>query len=245
VKAFRQYIRKNSTLVEIIISLFGIGMIVLGRNCCVVIADIGISILASAIIVFLTDLLSGNNDQQDARKWGLEGVYRTRGEMNASCDYYLKKTKSIDIIAFGLRSWRDSQEKAVERILRKGGTIRIITMKPGCESLNQREVDENQTRGQMSKDINDLIEWAQRLNGKSNKGKIEIRMHDHQPQNFLFLMNNRLFTGPYLFRKQSQQTVSFEYNNFGTAYEYYSDYFNELWNNKEFCESAFSSTASE
>ena len=241
-KALRKYIRKNATLVEIIIALVGLALIIVDQTTRGILADIGVSVLASAIIVFLTDVLMGTGDQGEARKWGLEGVYRTRGEMNKSCDYYLKKAKSIDIIAFGLRSWRDSQEKAIENILRSGGMIRIITMKPGCENLAQREADEDQIPGQMSNDIESLIAWAKRLNSRKYKGKIAIRYHTHQPQNFLFLMNNRLFTGPYLFHKQSHQTLSFEYNNFGTAYEYYSDYFNELWNNPEFCEDALTTS---
>ena len=155
--------------------------------------------------------------------------------MNNSCDAYLKSAKSIDIIAFGLRSFRDSQLKAVERILRKNGTIRIITMRPGCDNLVKRESDEHQPEGHISQEIKDLIEWVQKLNSKGHKGKIEIRFHDHQPQNFLFLMNNRMYTGPYVYHKESQQTLSFEYNNFGTAYEYYTNYFNELWNDPDFC----------
>ena len=231
----RRHIQKNATLVEIVIALIGLLLIILGGRIGDVLKDIGVSVLASAIIVFLTDFLRGAEDQENVRKWGLEGVYRTRGEMNTSCDSYLRKAKSIDIMAFGLRSFRDSQTKAVERILKNGGKVRIITMQPDCQNLRMREVDEKQPDGHISQEIRDLCEWAKRLNSKSYKGKIEIRCHDHQPQTFLFLMNNRVFTGPYVYEKASQQTISFEYNNFGSAYEHYSNYFNELWSDEEFC----------
>ena len=238
-ESIKRYIRKNSTLAEVVILLVGVILIFAGnRYRSTILISVGSSMVATAIVVFMTDVLLGVNDQEAVRTWGLEGVYRTRGEMNSSCDLYLRKASSIDIIAFGLRSFRDSQTKSVERILRNGGTVRIITMKPDCENLEKREIDENQPKGHISQEIRDLCVWAKKLNSKKYKGKIEIRYHDHQPQNFLFLMNNRIFTGPYVYKKDSQQTISFEYNNFGSAFEHYSNYFKELWNDEDFCSKA-------
>ena len=237
--AIKKYIRKNTTLVEFIILLIGVILVLAGKRFGYsTLSDIGVSIIAAAVMVFMTDVLVGSSEQDVIRKWGLEGVYRTRGEMNNSCDVYLRSAKSIDIIAFGLRSFRDSQRYNVERILKDGGKVRIITMTPGCENLKMREIDENQPEGHISHEIDDLRKWADELNATNFKGKIEIRYHTHQPQSFLFLMNNRMFTGPYVYKKDSQQTISFEYNNFGTAYEYYSNYFNELWNDASFCSEA-------
>ena len=232
-----KYIRKNSTLVEIIILLLGIIIVHFSKSN-MVITSIGSSMIASSIIVFMTDILIGKDDDDSVIQWGLESVYKTRGEMNSSCDEYLKKAKKIDIIAFGLKSWRDSQQVQIDRILQLGGSIRIITMKPGCDNLKARERDEFESYNGISHSIEQLIEWAKGMNDKGYKGKIEIRYHDHLPLDFLYIMDNRLFTGPYEYGKGSQQTLSFEYSNTCSAYEYYRSYFNELWNDESFCQNA-------
>jgi len=146
----------------------------------------------------------------------------------------LTKARKIDIIGFGLRSWRDSKSKEVEALLRKGCEIRILTMDPDSPSLKQRELDEKQEPGSIALTIVQLHEWADKLNAKSKKGKITIKYYDAQPLNFMFLMNTRLFIGPYEYGKGSQQTISYEFNNTGEAHKYYMEYFNGLWNDNEF-----------
>lgn len=233
-KNIKRYIRKNSTLSEVIIMLLGIVLVTCSRDS-TILTGIGASVIASAIVVFMTDVFIGNEENENVKRWGLEQVYCTRCGMNSSCDEYLLKAKRIDIIAFGLKSFRDTQQKQIERILDSGGNIRIITMKPQCANLKARERDELEAENSISHSIEQLIAWAMAENKKNHKGKIEIRCHDHLPLDFLFLMDNRMFAGPYVYGKSSQQTISFEYNNSGQAYEHYKNYFNELWNNKEFC----------
>ena len=109
----------------------------------------------------------------------------------------MKKAKRIDVIAFGLRSWRDSQSRAIEKLLKSGCEIRILTMNPNCENLRQRERDELQEAGSISHTIKQLADWAKKLNARSYPGKIEIRYYDAQPLNFMFLI---LKYNHYLFR---------------------------------------------
>ena len=237
---FKKYIRKNSTIAEMVILFTGIILILIGERLAFsVLLGVGSSIVASAVVVFMTDVFLGGDDREIVKQWGLESVYRTRGEMNSSCDVYLKKARFLNIIAFGLKSFRETQQKQVERILKNGGNIRIITMRPHCNNLKEREKDEMLPEDGISLSIEQLINWAKQLNDKHYKGKVELRWHEHQPVDFLFMMDNRLFCGPYEFGKDSQQSVSFEYNNSGIAYEYYRNYFNKLWNDKEFCSDVF------
>ena len=230
-------IRKNSTLAEIIILLVGIILTwCSGQN--QLLSGIGTSIVASAVIVFMTDVFIGTEENEALKQWGLETVYQTRGEMNRACDYYLPRAKTVCVIAFGLKSWRDSQQKQIEDLLGRGGIIRIITMKPESDNLRAREKDECTIENDISYRIKALLAWANEENRKGFKGRIEIRYHDRQPLDFLFLMDNRLFTGPYEYGKDSQQTISFEYNCHGAAYAYYRNYFEMLWNDKDFCTDA-------
>ena len=234
---FKKIVRKKSSLVEVIILLVGIVFVLCGFKSSVL-SGIGASIIASAIVVFMTDVFIGGEESDSARQWGLEAVYKTRGAMNGACDSYLEKAKNVSVIAFGLKSWRDSQQKQIERILDSGGIIRIITMEPGCANLMARETDEHSLENEISHSIEQLIEWGRKENAKGFRGRIEIKHHTHLPLDFMFLMDNRLFTGPYEYGKDSQQSLSFEYNTVGNAYEYYKNYFNELWGDNDFCKDA-------
>lgn len=234
-KWFVRQLRKPKTIVVFLVIALGFIMILLsgGRS---VLQGIGISLLASGIMSMMSMFFINDEDPiKTAKAWGLEHVYDTRGEMNAACDEYMAKAKSIKAIAFGFRSFRDSQEGTIISMLRKGGSVKLITMNPECEALKLRERDE---RSDISTSIKELIQWAKTINNMSLSGKIEIRYHDHLPTDFVFIMNNRAFTGPYEYAKLSQQTVSFEYSVTGSAYEYYEKYFERLWSNTDFCHDA-------
>lgn len=234
---FKRHLRKNSTLAEIIILLAGVVMVLAAAGHSIIIG-IGTSLIASAVVVFMTDTLTGRDEDTSVSNWGLAHVYDTRGEMNKSCDVYMAKAKSVDVIAFGLKSWRDSQQKEIENILKSGGRIRILTMDPKCETLKARERDEKVIEGEIGHQIENLITWANNETRRYYSGRIEVRIHDHLPSDFMFLMDNRLFTGPYEYGKGSQQTISFEYSSSGDAYKYYKGYFERLWNDRSFCKEA-------
>lgn len=227
--------RKPKTIMLLLIIAIGL-IFILWPGEHRVLQGIGISLLASGVMSIMSIFFINDEDcARTAKAWGLEHVYRTRGEMNSACDEYMQYAKSIKAIAFGFRSLRDSQEAKIIQILNKNGIVKLLTMKPGSEALTLREKDERQN---ISESINELIEWAKDINSKNLPGKIEIRYHDHLPSDFVFLMNNRLFAGPYEYGKDSQQTISFEYNVTGSAYEYYDKYFDRLWSDSSFCSNA-------
>ena len=237
----KHYLRQNLVAVNIIIMLIGVISIFFSvylptPNLQTIVMGIGTSLFSSGLIVFITSLFvdDSSDSMQILKQWGVEAVYKTRGEMNISCEKYTKKAKSIDIIAFGLRSWRDSKNREIESLLRNGCQIRILTMHPESENLTQREIDEKQETGSIAHTITQLKAWADKLNSRNYKGSIEIRYYDSQPLDFMFLMNNRFFWGPYEYGKSSQQTISYEFNTTGDGYKYYSEYFNDLWNDPDF-----------
>ncbi len=228
-------IRKNKSLALILIAVLGLFLSSRFRDSTIM-SGIGISLVSSSLMSLLLIFFIGDEDDYKAAKeWGLECVYKTRGAMNDSCDDYMSKARFIKAIAFGYKSLRDGQDARVNQMLKEGRSIKLITMKPDCPNLKEREKDEQQD---ISTSVKQLIEWAQRLNSCGYPGKIEIRYHDHLPSYFVFIMSNRLYTGPYEYKKQSQQTISFEYNTIGGAYDYYDEYFERLWNDPEFCEDA-------
>lgn len=230
----RQF-RKPKTIVILLILSLGFIMILLSGGHSIV-QGIGISLFASGIVSVVSIFFINDEDPiKTAKAWGLEHVYDTRGEMNASCDAYMARAKTLKAAGFGFRSLRDTKIGALLAILEKGGSVKIITMKPDCEALKLREGDERQ---QIQKSIEELIQWGKDTVRDHEKYDIQIRFHDHLPPDFMFIMNNRLFAGPYEYDKLSQQTISFEYSITGSAYEYYESYFDRLWNDEKFCSDA-------
>ena len=232
----QKQLRKHKSIVSIMLLCIGLLMILASKNN-QVISGVGISILASAITTLVTIFFIDDEDKfKEAKEWGLAHVYSTRGEMNKSSGAYIKTAKSIKTIAFGMKSWRDARTDDVKALLHRGGSIKILTMDPDCPNLKAKERDDNDNH--IGESIRDLVKWAKKLNSESVSGKIEVRMHDHLPLDFMFLMNNRLFTGPYEYGKSSQQIISFEYEISGDAYDFYESLFDHLWEDPEFCKDA-------
>ena len=150
-KWLKKLLRQNLVTVNIIIMLLGIVCIFVSvylstENRQSIVMGLGTSFLSSGVIVFITSLFidDSNERTQNLNEWGIEAVYKTRSEMNVSCGNYMSRAKKLDIIAFGLKSWRDSKKKTIEALLRKGCEIRILTMDPESMNLRQRELDEKQ-----------------------------------------------------------------------------------------------------
>lgn len=200
--------------------------------------SVGTSLIASSIVVFITSfyLLEQNRLKQIIEDWGLDGIYRTRAEMNPYSNEMLKmENKKIDIIAFGLKSFRDSQGDLLRSKVREGVKIRIITINPSSKFLAERERCEKEKKGQIKKTINDLIEFIGELKKiEKDKGQVEIRVYDSLPLDFYFGYKNQVFTGPYMYDMGSQQTISYSYKAKSYGFKYFSEYFEKLWNDSEF-----------
>ena len=83
--------------------------------------------------------------------------------MNDCCDSYLEEIEDcLDVIAFGLRSFRDSKTPLIERKVQRGLKIRMLTMYPDSQFLKQREKDEKVVDGHIRMSIIQLNEWINR-----------------------------------------------------------------------------------
>ena len=50
------------------------------------------------------------------------------------------------------------------------------------------------------------------------------------PLDFYCKIDDNLYVGPYLYGKESQQTISYRFSPNGKGFKYYSNYFETLWN---------------
>lgn len=193
--------------------------------------SVACSILASNIILFLTSeyMLKSQRRAEIIDRWGVESIYKTRAEMNQSSNLSLSMCKEeIEIVAFGLKSFREVQSDEIKRLLSKGISIKIIAPNPESELLKHVDNRENLVEGSTKKSIEDLTDWVANFKADSNKHNIKIRFYDSLPLDFYLKIDDKIFVGPYLKGLSSQQAISYEFTQ-GEGYNYWSKYFSKLW----------------
>jgi len=193
--------------------------------------SVACSILASNFIMYLTSefMLRSKRRADLIDKWGVEAIYRTRAEMNVSTNIALSKCKDeIEIIAFGLKSFREVQTEEILRLIRRKVSIKILTLNPESKVLELLDKREGLITGSTKKSIEDLAVWCKELNAKINKSYIELKFYDCLPLDFYFRIDDHVYIGPYLKGVSSQQTISYEFTT-GEGYMYWAKYFNTQW----------------
>lgn len=252
-KSIGYILKKNKILANICILLLGIIFIGVGvlnfasssevKN---IILNIGCSILSSSLVVLFTLVLLEDDGRDDRLvelydKWGIVNFFETRSEQNiATAEGFPTLKTQYDQIAFGLKSLRDAKGKKFEEKVRNGLKMRILTMNPNSLYLEERERIEGKQKGEIRQTILQLEKWIDKLKSISpNPNNIEIRYYDSLPLNYYCRQENDLFIGPYLYGKESQQTITYQFNNTGLGFKYYTEYFELLWNDKSFAKSSY------
>lgn len=205
--------------------------------------SIGCSLLASSIVIITQTYLQHEPVVSPLDEWKLETIYKARSEKSTDSDITLPKVKKhLDIVAFGLSSFRADHEKLILLLLKKGVNIRILTMNPTEDNpfLLQREREEDEVEGSIRKSILRLVEWANNLNSKvktrsyssnsrGHRGKIEIRGYNCMTLDFYWRQDDEVYVGPYWYKMPSQKTITFRFKK-GEAFYLYTRYFERLWN---------------
>lgn len=205
-----------------------------------ILVSIGCSLIAASLVSWLSSryIVRTNRVKDIVNKWGLEAIFKTRQKMNSSCDAVLSTMeKRLDIIAWGLKSFRDSQDHLIKQKVKKGLKIRIITPDPDSEYVLQREKAEQEVEGQIRQTIINLGLWVDELKSLSpDSNNVQIKFYRHLPEDFYFRVDEHLFIGPYLYGISSQQTISYEFKGLSEGFAYYDSYFEKLWNDSDFGE---------
>lgn len=190
---------------------------------------VGISLLLSGLLgIFMNAFFYKRDAKLEIyEKWKIVNIYQSRAIANLTIDAYQGKAKKrIDIIAFGLSSWRQAKEQLIDTMLNRGIQIRIITMDPNCSLLNLRDRAEGKAEGATKESILQLRAFFKQTNRRK---KVEIKYHQQLPLDFYFRVDDHIFVGPYIYGKESQQMITYEFEKGGEGFEYYSDYFDKLW----------------
>lgn len=226
----------NTNLVIIVTALisllFVLGSLLLDseyQNTKNILISIACSIWASNLIMYCTSeyMLRSTRRKEIIDVWGLEAIFKTRAEMNTSSNLSLDGCKkNIDIVAFGLKNFREAKNDVVDSLLSDGVEIRIITLSPESNLTELVDARENLLVGSTSKSIQDLQDWVSAK--KSRKNKINLRTYDFLPLDFYFRVDDHVYVGPYLKGKSSQQTLSIEFTR-GEGASYWKKHFEDIW----------------
>ncbi|MAD90339.1 MAG: hypothetical protein CMK64_11590 [Pseudoalteromonas sp.] len=167
---------------------------------------------------------------------GFKRVFKSRQEMNLRLDeLWRKESNQLDIIAFGLKSFRDSQHESIVEKIQKGLKLRILTIDPKSLFLKQREKDESLIEGSIAKTIEDLSKWSKSINNSMCNDSVTLKFYNTLPLDFYWRQDSSIFIGPYLYGIGSQQTVSYELDLNSQVGAFYQNYYERIFNNKEFC----------
>lgn len=228
-------------------SLFtGLVIIIVGISLCVwsgyseepwntILLSVGCSLIASGVVILIHDFFIDRKSVSLLDEWNVDKIYSTRAEKNAESDPELEKVKyCLDAVAFGLSSFRGKHTSKVETLLRKGINIRMITMNPSSRFTIVRDKEEGKSEGYTKHSIEQLVEWANKLNSKKYKGKIIIKGYECMTLDFYWRVDNILYVGPYWYGVDSQQTITYKFTDGGKGFTQYTDYFERLWNDEDF-----------
>jgi len=236
--------RTNATLINHVVFWVGLCFVLLGffikpidwRN---VFISVGCSLVASSVASFLTSkyLVRISRVKKIVEYWGLESIYPTRQEMNQSTDNaFIGMESNLDIIAWGLKSFRDAKDSLIKTKVQSGLKIRIIAPHPDSVYVAQREHDEKEVHGQIRQTILHLGSWVDELKSMSpDAANVQIKYYNSLPEDFYFRVDDYIFIGPYRYGISSQQTISYEFKGPSNGFRDYSEYFEKLWNDSAFC----------
>lgn len=190
--------------------------------------SIGCSLVASALVILLNTFLVDATIYNPLDDWQLRRIATTRAEINNECAEKLRNVKDqVDIVAFGLQSFRNKQSSAIEGYLKKGVSFRILTMDPKSRFVQQRESEEDDTN--IKNSIEKLVEWADKLNSLQYKGSVIVKGYSCMTLDFYWRVDNTIYVGPYWVGYDSQQTVTYAFDKGGDGFKLYSEYFEKLW----------------
>lgn len=232
----KQRYNLKSIIAGLIVLLIGISLVLIDvfitKTDMNLYISIGCSLIASALVILLNDLFVDVVKMNYLDEWKINKIYATRAEKNADSDPNLDKAEyRVDVVAFGLRSFRQKYHKKVELCLKKGVNFRIITMNPESKYINDREKEEGDAKGNIQISIYDLIKWANELNDNNYKGKIIIKGYNCMTLDFYWRVDDDLYVGPYWYGCKSSDTITYRYQKEGKGFSLYTEYFDRLWNN--------------
>ena len=219
--------------------LFGIivqYMIPHSAVCSMLLYSIGTSLFASAVVTSLTFqyMIDSREINELLNTWRLYNIYETKSAMNVyDANQSLQNCQhSVDIIAEGMSSFISAQGDVLLRLIQRKVKIRIISC-DSSEMLALRAKDESTSdigNGETAiHNVLNLTRWIKNVQNDNPGSDIAIRFHSSYPAFTYLKLDDMVFVGANLWRKQSQQTFALSFVKGGKGADYFVRYFDDLW----------------
>jgi hypothetical protein len=136
---------------------------------------------------------------------------------------------NIDITGYSLSAFYESYSNILKQNSSRVNPIkvRILVVDPNSIfSKNRQEIEGHNKTATIFQDL--IFRMVNELRGIPD---IEIRKTDTPLTTMVFRIDNVMFFGPYLYKKSSRATLTYEINQGGWLFDEYSSEFERLWNN--------------
>jgi hypothetical protein len=169
---------------------------------------------------------------------GLLKVFSARSvRIREEYETRLKDAKEIDVLGFGLASFRqDYGDKLIQ--LTSHATIRIIVLDPDFPTpehslADLRDAEEKNHPGQIRGDIEKFEKLIAETPGQK-RTKFQIRRLRAIPAVNIFRVDDVIFWGPYLIGNHSRNMPTLLVQRGGFLFDRFKTHFDELWSSTQF-----------
>jgi hypothetical protein len=140
--------------------------------------------------------------------------------------------QSIDVMGFGLRQLREDYGSEFGTWTSKA-VVRILLLAPDAPTqrasyANQRDLEEGNSTGSIVADVSAFLSQTEPLR-KASPERFQVRLYKAIPSVNVFRVDDVLFWGPYLVKRQSRNTPTFVVKRGGSLFDAFQSQFDQIW----------------
>jgi hypothetical protein len=166
---------------------------------------------------------------------GVLGIFEGRAARIR--DEYVNRLKDarrqVDVIGFGLSAFREDFQAEIPQ-WKDRARVRILILDPEFPSPRtsyaaQRDREEGNPEGKIADECKKFVEDFAGFTCSDPKGSLEIRKYRCLPTINILRVDDELFWGPYLIKKQSRNTPTFLVKRGGFLFDHFTSHFDYIW----------------
>jgi len=215
---------RNVEIISVALFLLGLVLSLVGlliSSMEQILLGVGTSLCSAAIVSFinLRYYHSIFSSEELSSKWGLKAIYEYRAQLNERMNSLIENgAQEIDgIVQGGITSLRQNLQSKLLKKIKDGLEIRLLI--PHLDKP---------IGGAVHTKTEDLISWHRTL-PLLIRDKVKIKEYFGVPQDLYFRVDDVIKVGPYLIDRAGSQTITYEFDHNSRGGQYYSNYFDELW----------------
>lgn len=168
---------------------------------------------------------------------GLLRIFETRSvRIREEYESRLKGAKEIDVLGFGLSSFREDYGDQFAE-LSKRISFRVLILNPSFPSAETsvasiRDKEEHNNHDQIKKDV-EAFENKVRSTKGLNRSNFKVRHVNALPSINIFRIDDEIFWGPYLVAQQSRNMPTLLVRKGGFLFDQIKKHFDQLWSDPE------------